>query len=671
MTSAAGDPASRELATEQQHLADARQSLGDMRERAESLTVIAGDRVSAAFLSSALYRRIESLVDDGTTPLFFGRIDYATERFHVGRRHIHDQASDPLVIDWRADMARPFYRASAADPLGLHLRRRFGFESGILTAFEDETFAGADTTTGAASRTLQAEIERPRVGPMRDIVATIQPDQDDIVRSSLATTVCVQGAPGTGKTAVGLHRAAFLLYAHRDVLRRSGVLFVGPNRAFLSYVGEVLPALGEFTVTARSLADLVDGVTIGATEPAEVAALKGDARMATVIRRAMYAGLGPLTEPIVVPSGSRRFRVYPDELARVVRDLSADGTRYGAARTRLPLRIADLIMRQMEESGDSFDDRSIGILARSRPVKSAADAVWPAVEPAKLLHRLWSDPAFLAAAADGVFDADEQRALTWRTKPKSIRAASWTLGDVYCLDEIADLVERTGSFGHVILDEAQDLSAMQARAVGRRCSTGSATVLGDLAQGTTPWSAATWPDLLSHLGKPDALLEVLTIGYRVPREIIEYANALVPHIAAGVAPAVAVRGAAGALTVERTADLVASAVAAALAARVDGGSVGVVVPDARAAATTAALRAQLPDEVTDLATDDAPGRLSVVPATLAKGLEFDHVIVVEPAEIAAAELTSTVGLRRLYVVLTRAVSTLTVLHDAPLPVELT
>ncbi|MDQ1702072.1 MAG: hypothetical protein QOF57_1324, partial [Frankiaceae bacterium] len=644
---------------------------------AESLTVLAGDAVSAAYLSTALYRRIESLIDDGTTPLFFGRVDYATERFHVGRRHVHDQASDPLVIDWRADMARPFYRASAADPLGLRLRRRFGFDNGVLTAYEDETFAdagagtGTGTGTGVDSRILQAEIERPRVGPMRDIVATIQPDQDDIVRAPLATTVCVQGAPGTGKTAVGLHRAAFLLYAHREVLRRSGVLFVGPNRAFLSYVGEVLPALGEFTVTARSLADLVDGVVPGATEPAEVAALKGDERMATVVRRAMYAGLAGTTEPVVVPSGSRRFRVYPDELARVVRDLSADGTRYGAARARLPLRIADLIMRQMEESGDSFDDRSLGTLARSRPVKAAADAVWPAVDPAKLLHRLWSDPPFLAAAADGVFDAGEQRALTWAAKPRSVRLTRWTVADAYCLDEIADLLDRTGSFGHVILDEAQDLSAMQARAIGRRCSTGSATVLGDLAQGTTPWSAATWPDLLRHLGKSDALLEVLTVGYRVPREIIEYANRLVPHIAAGVAPALAIRGAAGALTVQPVGDLVSAAVRAALAARADGGSVGVVVPDHRAAATAAALRAEVPPgDVTDLTTDDAPGRLSVVPATLAKGLEFDHVIVVEPAEIAAAELTATVGLRRLYVVLTRAVSTLTVLHAAPLPAEL-
>ena len=639
-----------------------------MRERAESLTVLAGDAVSAAYLHSALYRRIESLIDNGTTPLFFGRIDYADEQFHVGRRHIHDTAGDPVVIDWRADMARPFYRASGADPMGLVLRRRFGFDDGQLTAYEDEYLGTGKAALGADSRILQAEIERPRVGPMRDIVATIQPDQDDIVRSSLATTVCVQGAPGTGKTAVGLHRAAFLLYAHRDVLRRSGVLFVGPNRAFLSYVGEVLPALGEFTVTSRSIGDLADIVPVTATERADIAALKGDARMATVIRNAMYAGLGTIVEPVVVPSGVRRFRLYPDELARIVADLSADGARYGAARARLPMRIADAILQQMEESGDSADDRTLGQLARSRPVRQAADAVWPAIDPARLLHRLWSDAGFLAAAADGVYDDEEQRALQWLKAPRSLRAAPWTVADAYCMDEIADLLDRTASFGHVILDEAQDLSAMQARAVGRRCSTGSATILGDLAQGTTPWSTPTWDALLGHLGKPDALLEVLTVGYRVPREIIEFANRLVPHIAAGVAPAVAVRGAPGALSVRLVADTVAAAVQTALAIRIDGGSVGIVVQDGFSGAMAIAVRAAVgDDEVTDLAYDETPGRLTVVPASIAKGLEFDHVIVVEPAAIAAAELTTTVGLRRLYVVLTRAVSTLTVLHSDPLP----
>jgi DNA helicase IV len=677
VTSDAPDPAGNtagatggatELARERDHLDAARASMTAMRERAESLTVLAGDAVSAAYLSSAIYRRIESLIDNGTTPLFFGRIDYADERFHVGRRHIHDTAGDPVVIDWRADMARPFYRASAADSMGLVLRRRFGFDEGKLTAYEDEFLGTGQATLGADSRILQAEIERPRVGPMRDIVATIQPDQDDIVRSSLATTVCVQGAPGTGKTAVGLHRAAFLLYAHRDVLRRSGVLFIGPNRAFLSYIGEVLPALGEFTVTSRSIGDLADTVPVTASEPADIAALKGDARMATVIRNAMYAGLGTITEPVVVPSGARRFRVHPDGLARIVGDLSTDGTRYGAARARLPMRIADAILKQMEESGEFADDRNLSQIARSRPVRQAADRVWPAIDPAKLLHRLWSDAAFLAAAADGVYDDAEQRALQWDTAPRSLRSAPWTIADVYCMDEIADLLDRTASFGHVILDEAQDLSAMQARAVGRRCSTGSATILGDLAQGTTPWSTPTWDALLAHLGKPDALLEVLTVGYRVPREIIEFANRLVPHIAAGVAPAVAVRGAPGALSVRRVSDVVAEAVQATIDIRGDGGSVGIVVPDGFSDPVAAAMRAALPtEEVTDLAHDEAPGRLTIVPATIAKGLEFDHVIVVEPAAIAAAELSATVGLRRLYVVLTRAVSTLTVLHSEPLP----
>jgi DNA helicase IV len=287
------DP-SAELSTERAHLDASRAALHAMRERAQSLTAVGGDEVSAAYLAATLYHRVQSLIDDGTTPLFFGRIDYARdassapgERFHVGRRHVHDANGDPMVVDWRANVARPFYRASAADPMGLLLRRRFGFSGGRLTAYEDERLGAGEHERGTSSRILQEEIERPRVGPMRDIVATIQPDQDDIVRADLATTVCVQGAPGTGKTAVGLHRAAYLLYAHRDQLRRSGVLVVGPNRAFLGYIGEVLPALGEFTVEQRSVADLVPGVRVRGEDSAVVSALKGNPRMAAVIRRAL------------------------------------------------------------------------------------------------------------------------------------------------------------------------------------------------------------------------------------------------------------------------------------------------------------------------------------------------------------------------------------------------
>ena len=246
-----------------------------MREDVLSLHAMGGDPVSEEYLKAELYHRAEALKDIPDTPLFFGRLDYAEQSgddaiaghsFHIGRRHVHAPDGTPAVINWRAPVSRPFYRASATDPMNLARRRRFGFSGGELTAYEDELFAGTDDSTPdrsapvavtRPSRILIDEIERPRSGPMRDIVATIQPDQDDIVRADAAQTVCVQGAPGTGKTAVGLHRVAYLLYAYREQVRRRGVVMVGPNQAFLSYIRNVLPALGELDVTQTTVGELV------------------------------------------------------------------------------------------------------------------------------------------------------------------------------------------------------------------------------------------------------------------------------------------------------------------------------------------------------------------------------------------------------------------------------
>lgn len=673
------DPAYSELRAERAQLARSRSCLADMREHTRSLTALAGDGFAAESLAASIERRVASLADDGTTPPFFGRIDSrvdghpspdtteTTEAFHIGRRHVHDDRGDPVVVDWRADVATPFYRATAANPMGVVRRRRFGFSDGELTAYEDEQLAVGDDA-GTGSRILQEEIERPRVGPMRDIVATIQPDQDEIVRSELSRTVCVQGAPGTGKTAVGLHRAAYLLYACREQLRRSGVLVVGPNRTFLGYIGEVLPALGELAVQQRSVDDLVAHVVPRATDPPAVARLKGDSRLAAVIARAVDGHLRAPQEPVVLPQGSRRWRVGTAALSDIVTDLHAHGLRYHAARAALPMRVADAILRQLEAAGDAPDDRVLDRVARSRPVRAFVDAVWPRLDAASVVFRLLSDPTFLAAAADGLLDTDEQRLLLWSTPARSARTTHWSVADAYCVDEAADLLDRTASFGHVILDEAQDLSPMQLRALARRCSTGSATVLGDLAQGTTPWAAESWADVLAHLGKPDAAIEVLTKGYRVPRELIDYANRLLPHIAADVAAAVSVRTAAGSLAVRRVSSerLDAEVAATTRLAAADGGSVAVIAADAAVPDALAALRAA-GLEPHDLRSDDSAGRLAVVPATLAKGLEFDHVVVVEPAAIVAAEPR---GLRRLYVVLTRAVSALTVVHAHPLPAPL-
>jgi DNA helicase IV len=672
-----------DLRAEQVHLEQSRAALARMRARTERLdSAAAGDPISREFLEAAFAERRRALADDPTVPLFFGRVDYLAdapdvggESFHVGRRHISDEVGDPMVVDWRAPVSRPFYRASHAEPLGLRKRRRYGFVRGRLTGYEDESLLPHDTSS-EYSAILESEIERPRVGPMRDIVATIQPEQDVIVRADLARSVCVQGAPGTGKTAVGLHRAAYLLYAHRDQLSRQGVLVVGPNASFLRYIGDVLPALGEMAVGQTTIEELVASTlrrahtkaAIRSTEPAPVATLKGDPRMAEVLSRAVWSHLASPTEALVVPRGAARWRVPAYEVEETIATLRSREVRYGAARAMLAQRLAHAVLVKMEAAGDSPDDRVQDAVARSRPVKQYVDAVWPPVDAARLVVRLLSDAEFLAAAADGVLDADEQRMLLWPRAAKAPGSAPWTLADAVLVDEAADLVARQPSLGHVVLDEAQDLSAMMLRAVGRRCTTGSATVLGDLAQATAPWGVGSWSSALGHLGKPDAVVDELTRGFRVPGEVIEYAARLLPRIAPALTPPVSVRRSRGELEVVATDPL------AALPATVERalervGSVGLIVPDALVDDVTRALASHPFAVVGAEDRDDVEFdiRLDVVPSSLAKGLEFDHVVLVEPAAIVAAEPDEVTGLRRLYVCLTRAVTSLVVLHGEPLP----
>lgn len=666
----AGSDETEILTAERAHLAESRAALRRMREHAAGLSAdVAADWVSRQILEAMLDQRVAALADHPDTPLFFGRMDRAAagdpelpEVIYVGRRHVHDGAEGrPLVLDWRAPVSRAFYQAGPADPMGWRLRRRFGFQAGELTAFEDEPLDGG---AGAGpSRILTEEIERPRTGPMRDIVATIQPEQDVIVRADLPRTVCVQGAPGTGKTAVGLHRAAYLLFTHRERLSRSGVLIVGPNRAFLGYISAVLPALGEVRVEQATIDDLL-GAPLG-EEPAAVSAAKGDARMADVLRRALWLHVRKPAEGLVVTRGSVRFRLADHEVREIAAGLRGT-TRYGAGRAAFAQRLAHRVLVLMEQRGEAPDDRVQDQVARSRPVREVLDAVWPKVTAEQVLHRLLSDGEFLARAAKGVLDEDEQAALLWPKAPRSHRSAKWTAADRALLDELGDLIDRTPSLGHLVVDEAQDLSAMQLRALGRRCGTGSATVLGDLAQGTTAWSARSWKEVLGHLGQGGEVTE-LTLGFRVPGTVLDYAARLLPHVAPGLERPRSLRPGAGALEVRRVADVVPAAAGAVRAALARPGSVGLIVPDAAVPAHAAELAAAGLEHAVLGPDSDGSARLLVIPATLAKGLEYDHVIVAEPAAIAAAEER---GLARLYVVLTRAVTSLTVLHRDDLPAEL-
>jgi DNA helicase IV len=686
------------LGSEREHLRQSREFLGLMRADVLSLRAMGGDPVSEEYLKADLYRRAEALKDLPDTPLFFGRLDYgagalagrapggdpgdelaasaaahgdepAGEHFHVGRRHVHDPQGSPVVIDWRAPVSRPFYRASQAEPMGLERRRRFGFSGGELTAFEDEHFGRAgEADLGTASKILIEEIERPRSGPMRDIVATIQPDQDDIVRAAVDQSVCVQGAPGTGKTAVGLHRVAYLLYAHATRLSRGGVLVVGPNAAFLAYINNVLPALGELDVAQQSVADLLATVPVRSIDTDAAARIKGDARMAEVLRRALWEQVTEPAEAIMLVRGSRRWRVPAYEIGELIDELRERGVRYGTGRQMLAHRIAHVILTRMEAAGETCDDRTHEAVRRTRPVQAAVDQAWPKADPVRLVFRLLSDPDLLARASEGLLDDGEQEAIRWPAPPRGPGSARWSAADAVLVDEAADLIERTPSMAHIVVDEAQDLSPMQCRAIGRRCATGSATVLGDIAQGTTAWATTSWAQLLGHLGKDEAELRVLDTGYRVPRQILDFASRLLPEIAPDLAPATSVRQDPGALTIWEVAaaELTDALVIACEEALTRPGSAAVIAADDQLPAVAKALAAAgVPHAL--LAGAATAEHITLVPVTLAKGLEFDQVIVAEPHQIAAAESR---GLHRLYVALTRAVSRLTVLHAQPLPAAL-
>ncbi|MEU0911448.1 HelD family protein [Streptomyces althioticus] len=636
---------------------------------------VSASGADAEVLGYRLRSRAKELGELPPGPLFFGRLDFGTDEpghagqtYHVGRLRITEHpAAPPLVIDWRAPVSRTFYQASARAPQGVTVRRRFGWASGSqgdshdLTGLEDEHLArGEDRVSGIVAR----EIERPRVGPMRDIAATIQPEQDDLVRGDLGLTVCVQGAPGTGKTAVGLHRAAYLLYTHPQRMRRGGLLVLGPNRTFLTYIAEVLPSLGETGVRQSTLAEEIARHPVTGKDDEPTTLLKHDARTAEVLRRALYARVrNDHGDSLAVPDGSYRWRVEGEASARIVADVLDEEPPYAVGRERVRARIVRAVQDQAERRGGPRGAAWVRRIERARPVSAYVDAVWPAVRPEQVVAELLSDGDRLARAADGILDAEEQRALLWTRPPRSWRSARWSAADLLLLDEVAGLIEHPDGYGHVVVDEAQDLSPMECRAIARRAAFGSLTVLGDLAQGTTPWASRSWPGTLRHLGRPEAAVVPLTTGFRVPQAVVELTNRLLRRMDVEVPEARSLRpdGELRNRIVDAPADVPGTVVDAVRDALEREGSVGVVAADAdvpllRDTLAAAGVEAAGPESL--------EARVAVIPASVAKGLEYDHVVAVEPAAIAEAEER---GLHRLYVVLTRAVSRLEVVRARPLP----
>jgi DNA helicase IV len=677
--------------------------------------------------------------------LCFGRLDLAADgtdsALYIGRIGLTDEDHTSLLTDWRAPAARPFYRATSARPEGVVRRRHLVTRGRSVTGLEDEildldAYAGAPTTVGtvAGEGALLAALATARTGRMGDIVATIQAEQDAIIRSELGGALVVQGGPGTGKTAVALHRAAYLLYAHRGILERSGVLVVGPSRTFLRYIDQVLPALGETGVVAATVEELFPGVAATGTESDEVAEVKGRAVMAEVLARAVRQRQRVPREAVEVRLDGRLVVVRPRDVAEAIGKARRTGRPHNLARVtfvrEMLQRLADQYVAQLgfavapEDRAEVLED-----LRTTREVRIALNLAWMPLTAQKLVSDLLTRPARLEAAAHGL-SARERRLLL--REP----GAPWTAADVPLLDEVAELLgeddqaaraqaaaesrrreeeldyarqvlrstgagrgvvsaeqlaerfgssgprlttaeraatDRTWTYGHVVVDEAQELSAMAWRMLLRRCPTRSMTVVGDVAQTSTTAGTREWSTMLDPVLKGSWRLAELTVNYRTPATVATVAREVARRAGLPVSPQTSARDVPDALRVDvgPAADdgALVRAVQESLAelgvldgTAEEGGRV-VVVAAPRDAAEVAGRLASSP-----LAPHLAPpggspldARVAVMTPRQTKGLEFDVVVLVEPRRIAEGSPGD------LYVAMTRPTRVLRVLARDGLP----
>jgi len=634
----------------------------------------------------------------GDASLVFGRIDRTQgeggDSFYIGRLAVSDEHREPLVVDWRAPVAEPFYRATGRQPMGLVRRRHFATRGRQLLAIEDELFGESAGLLGGAlsvvdegreirgQSTLIAALEEVRTGRLGDIVATIQGEQDEIIRAELPGVLVVQGGPGTGKTVVALHRAAYLLYTHRFPLEGQGVLVVGPNRLFLGYIEQVLPSLGEAGVELAVLADLLDrpaALDIDGRDLPETARVKGDLRMARVLATAVRDRQRPLRTTMRVGYGVQTLSLTPGQSRAIVADAKRRFRIHNAGRRHVE---ASLFATLAESARVPVEAHEVRERLRHAPeVREALERMWPVLTPAELLHDLWGSAALIDLAAGSLLSSEEKAALV-RKRAGSIDEVTWSVDDVPLLDEARSLLgpkprrRRAGgpadddvrTYGHIVVDEAQDLSPMQLRMLTRRSLSGSMTVVGDIAQSTGAWAHADWDEVLEQLpARRPARRTELTIGYRLPGPNMVLASKVLALAAPDLTPPSSVRqtgdeprfvraspGAIGAEVVEQ-----------ALTERdaVHPGSVAVIVPDSLLGVVTHAFDAA-GVEFGRAARNGLNVQITVVPVSLVKGLELDATVVVEPMAILEEEVQ---GARALYVALTRATKRLVLVHERDLP----
>jgi DNA helicase IV len=651
-----------DLESEQAYVDHAYACLDAMRRQVERAGEAGIGETEALVLEAWAAKRLITF-EDAERGLCFGRLDLdgLVRPLYIGRRWVHEEQT-PIVVNWQAPAARAFYTATVAEPQGVALRRRFRAEGRRLLDLYDEPLDGSagDVIHGVADILLE-ELERGRDEHMRDIVATIQADQYRLITREPEGVLVIQGGPGTGKTAVGLHRASWLLYTYRRELERSGVLVVGPNPVFMDYISHVLPMLGEERVEQRAVNELVDGIDAVHLEATDVARLKGDVRLARVIAAAVRALPQPPQDLLAIRLEGVELRLAPEEVGRLIDDAQAESTDHAAGRERLRMKLVRAFYdRYTARLGNaayhSFDDiearlRSGGFLNRT------LNALWPRPRAEQLIRRLLTNVELLVAAADGILDEHEQRLLLSGGR-------GWSEADLALLDEARALLEGPDpARGHLIVDEAQDLTPMQLRLLARR-SSGAVTILGDIAQSSGPVAYTGWDEVVRFLApEVPSAVEELRLAYRVPAEVMELALPLLPLIAPDVAPPIAYRsGDEPPRFVRAEPDrVVAVAVREAGREAVREGRTGLIAP----AGILDEIEPLLPHPQT--AFDEMSSPIQALTPRGAKGLEFDRVVLVEPARIARDGVE---GLRALYVALTRATKTLVVVHAEPLPAEL-
>ncbi|WP_345631355.1 HelD family protein [Rugosimonospora acidiphila] len=586
----------------------------------------------------------------------YGRIDGESgEVLYVGPHLIRDDDSEVLVVNWRATAAAPYFAASHADPRGVRRKRVFECTGNTIQSFTDVVFAEIAATVDDY---LLGELDRARTGQMRDIVATIQAAQYDLIRAPLDQVLIVDGGPGTGKTAVALHRVSWLLFQHPDRLDADSVLVVGPHPTFIRYIGRVLPELGDTQVRMADVGRLAPDVHRGRNEPEELAGLKGEARMAGLLARALDARIGA-PEPAERLLIGGRFVTLPG--ADVAEAVSACRAAIGPYTQRRQLLRDRLVALVLARTGvDSGGDPALANLA---------ERLWPQQSAPAFLRDLFGSRQRLRTAAGDEFTEAETASLVRRGADR-LSQEVWSAADLPLLDELDHLINGPKDrYGHVVVDEAQDLSPMQLRSVGRRSTTGSLTLVGDIAQSTGPWARDDWAEVTRHLPDrlPTAVAE-LRYGYRVPRQLYRYAARLLPVAAPGARPPEVVRDGPAEPGIHRVglSERAGRTVALAMRHSAAGLFVGIVCPPRCRRETEAAL-AENGVEWSSADRGELGAAVNLVSPREAKGLEFDAVIVVEPEQIVAGDER---GHRMLYVALTRATRHLDIVCvGEPLPLS--